>query len=145
MRLYIASSWRNEARVLRLAEVLRGAGHEVDAFCDKSSGRYSFRLDELRLTSNLAPNGLLSHPMVLRAFVEDRRKLDWSEGVILMLPAGASSHLEGGYAVGQGKALYILEPPGGFEHIGEVELMYGLATGVFSEHALLKELRAGKE
>jgi len=47
VKIYIASSWKNENSVLRLAELLRVWGHKVDAFADDSSGRYIFDWREI--------------------------------------------------------------------------------------------------
>ena len=44
----------------------------------------------------------------------------------MIMPCGRSSHLEGGYAVGKGKKLYIV---GDFPR-GEFDVMYGLANGL---------------
>lgn len=61
-----------------------------------------------------------------KAFEADKAGLDWADTVVLLLPAGRSSHLEAGYAVGQGKDLFILGPP----VPGEFDVMYGFARVV---------------
>lgn len=58
----------------------------------------------------------------------DLRHLTRADIVVLVLPCGKSSHLELGWALGQGKKGYILLP-------GEPErwdVMYRFATGVFT-------------
>ncbi len=47
MKLYIASSWKNEFMCLNLAIILRDYGHEVDCFCDPSCGRFVFDWSKL--------------------------------------------------------------------------------------------------
>lgn len=128
MRIYLASSWKNEARVLKVANTLRGMGHEVDAFCDASTGRMSFNWNALSKFEHetLTTKTAMKHPIPQKAFAEDRKWLDWSECVVLVLPAGNSAHLEAGYAKGQGKRLFILAPLGGFEE-GKFDVMYGFA------------------
>ena len=133
MKLYIASSWKLEDLCLSLARLLRDHGHEVDCFCDPSTGRYSFHWSEMvEREEDLArfdQFAFQEDPRSVRAFDEDKKWLDWSEAVVLVLPfkGGRSSHLEAGYAKGQGKRLYVLGqfPP------GEYEVMYGFADGIY--------------
>ena len=131
MKIYIASSWKNEEQCLSLAGLLRNEGHKVDCFCDPSTGRYSFHWSELvKKEEDLATFDQFKFqedPRTMRAFQEDKKWLDWSEAVVLLLPCGRSAHLEGGYAKGQGKLLYVLGdfPP------GEFEVLYGFADGIF--------------
>lgn len=56
----------------------------------------------------------------------DKRNIDASDAVVLVLPAGKSGHLELGYAAGKGKQTYILldADPERFD------VMYQFATGV---------------
>lgn len=123
MRIYVASSWKNEKRCLLIAKVLRDWGHEVDCFCDASSGRYVFNYQELGDVSKMNAVSALEEPKVIRAFQEDKHWLDWAECVVLLLPSGKSAHLEAGYAAGRGKKLVIL---GEFPK-GEMDVMYGFA------------------
>ena len=59
-----------------------------------------------------------------KAFDEDKKWIDWADVVFLLLPAGKSSHLEAGYAKGQGKKLVIFQE--NFPK-GEFDVMYGFA------------------
>ena len=59
-----------------------------------------------------------------KAFAEDKKWIDWSDAVLLVLPAGRSAHLEAGYAVGRGKKLIVY---GDFP-TGEFDVMYGFAN-----------------
>ena len=126
MRIYIASSWRNDG-CIGLARWLRGLGHQVDCFCDPSTGRYVFHWSELvpdesALREYDAVDFLRPEP-VRRAYQEDRKWIDWAQAVLLYLPCGRSAHLEAGYAVGMGKRLVIY---GQFEK-GQFDVMYGFA------------------
>ena len=131
MKIYIASSWKNQKAVIALAEYLERYGFEVDAFCRSSDSRYAFHWSELvddeEDLANYDAIEMLADPRTQRAFKEDRKWLDWSDCVIMLMPCGRSSHLEGGYAKGQGKLLYIY---GDFPK-GEFDVMYGLANGLF--------------
>jgi len=132
-RIYIASSWKNEMVCRVMADLLRNEGHEVDCFCDPSSGRYVFHWTELvQRQEDLAKYDaieFLADPRTQRAFAEDRSWLDWADTVLLMLPCGRSAHLEAGYGKGCGKRLFIY---GDFLK-GEFDVMYGFAAGLFRE------------
>lgn len=134
MRIYMASSWKIASLVKCIAEILRLNGLEVDCFCDESTGRFSFSFDQLPAESKLM-NGseIFSLFVVLRAFQEDRKWLDWADACVLVLPSGRSAHLEAGYAVGRGKKLYII----GDLKPGEWDVMYGFAERIYSYDQLV--------
>ena len=140
-KIYIASSWKNEYLLLNLAGILRHEGHEVDLFCDDSTGRFRFCYTDIPGGhENMNAVSFLNTPEALRAFHEDRKWLDWCDVCLLVLPSGRSSHLEAGYAVGRGKKLYIL---GGYV-TGEFDVMYGFAEQLFDFSQLnwlLEELK----
>ena len=144
-KIYLASSWENEKKLLAIAEILREEGFEVDCFCDSSSGRYVFSFAEIDKAENLDAINMLENKKTQKAFEEDKKWLDWCNICILILPAGNSAHLEAGYAKGQGKKLFIL---GDFPK-GEWDVMYGFAdklfktfeNGISGFDLLVKELR----
>lgn len=129
LKIYLASSWKNEGLVLIFAELLRGHGYEVDAFCDASCGRFicdvSCLPDKPEEMNHITA---MQHQEFQRAFREDKKWLDWADVCVLILPCGRSAHLEAGYAKGQGKGLIIMSPmlP------GEWDVMYGFADYVLS-------------
>ncbi|GAJ21405.1 unnamed protein product [marine sediment metagenome] len=148
MKIYIASSWKNQVKVLALAKRLEVEGFEVDAFCRATNKRYAFHWsefvdDEFDLTKYDAID-FLDDPKVQRAFKEDKKWLDWSDTVIMLMPCGRSSHIEAGYAKGQGKLLYIY---GEFVK-GEFDVMYGFANGLYRTtqlDGLIQELKTKEE
>lgn len=131
MKLYLASSWKMRDRLLSLASLLRLEGHEVDLFCDDSTGRYTFHWSKfVEREEDLLQydaKSFIGDERVIRAFIEDKRWIDWAEGVVLVLPSGRSAHLEAGYAVGSGKHLWIF----GELPKGQFDVMYGFARGLF--------------
>jgi len=131
MKIYIASSWKNQNFCKAVADALRTEGHEVDCFCDGSSGRYVFHGTEFvkreEDMANYDAIEFISDARTIRAFEEDRRWLDWADACVLILPSGRSAHLESGYAKGRGKRLFIY---GDFPK-GEFEVMYRFADGMF--------------
>jgi hypothetical protein len=144
VKLYVASSWKNEHMCRILAGVLRDYGHEVDCFCDPASGRFVFRWPEL--VSNLSnpadlqkynAQSFLADERTQRAFAEDKKWLDWCDGVVLVLPSGRSAHLEAGYAVGRGKPVWAW----GKIPDGEFDVMYGFFAGLYNGNELSKCLR----
>lgn len=131
MKIYVASSWKNKYQCLLTARLLRMQGHEVDCFCDDSTGRYAFHWTEIAKKEEdldkLDQFAFQADPRTQRAFAEDKKWLDWADAVVLLLPCNRSAHLEGGYIKGKGKKLYIV---GDFSP-GEIEVMYLLADGIY--------------
>jgi hypothetical protein len=124
-KIYLASSWKNEALVLSWAKRLRFCGDEVDAFCDRGiNGRFVFHFSEIGDVTKLDAINFLEDKRSQKAFTEDKKWLDWADVCLLILPAGKSSHLEAGYAVGCGKKLIIWQEE--FPK-GEFDVMYGFA------------------
>ena len=145
MKIYLASSWKNQQQVLALADIFESNGFEVDTFRRKTDKRYAFHWSEFVDTETALQNydaiSFLADPRVLRAFQEDKRWLDWADTVVLVLPCGRSAHLEAGYAKGQGKSLYIY---GDFKK-GEFDVMYGFADGLFRLNELANLINALRE
>ena len=70
-------------------------------------------------------------------FEFDKHHLDRTDGLVMVMPAGKSSHLELGYTIGKGKPGFVL-----FDAVPErYDVMYQFATGVFfNVDDLIKEL-----
>lgn len=126
-RIYIASSWRGEKDVLNLATLLRRRNHEVYAFCEDGAGHYSFGFSTTPGAGSMTAREMLQTDEARQAFAADKAGLDWADTCVLLLPAGRSSHLEAGYAVGQGKDLFILDLEAA---LGECDVMYGFARAI---------------
>jgi len=141
LKIYIATSWKCEDWAKLIAQLLRVDGHEVDCFCDASTGRYCFKwtdhfndIKEANVFSFLA----LPDAIALTAGV-DMQKFGfwfvvraWADAVLMLYPCGNSAHLEAGYAKGSGKLLFIYGqfPDGYFEN------MYGFADAIFDPDQL---------
>lgn len=139
MRIYVASSWRNE-RQPSIVEQLRAAGHEVYDF------RHPPRGDHLGFSwSEVDPEWkswrtdqyirALEHPVARAGFDSDFGAMQEAEGCVLVLPSGRSAHLEAGYFVGAGKPLWIVLAEHEFGNDGRdqtsnTELMYLMATEI---------------
>jgi hypothetical protein len=112
VKLYVATSWKNEAFPAVVAK-LRGYGHECYDFRDANR---SFNWSEIDPTWDRANpvldkwnlcNALMSKPAA-KAFSHDKAALDWCDAGVLVMPCGRSAHLEAGYLIGQGKPVWIL-------------------------------------
>lgn len=128
-RIYIATSWKLADEAIQMTKDLRAVGHEVDCFCDDSAGRFVFSFTEIENYENLNAIEFLKYDKPQKAYMEDKKGLDWADTVILILPSGKSAHLEAGYARGQDKELYIY---GDFPK-GEFDVMYGFANKMFKK------------
>jgi nucleoside 2-deoxyribosyltransferase len=143
MKVYLASSWRNAEQVKQIKDVLISKGHEVDAFCDSSAGRFVFSFDLLPDVSGMNAKTVMQEPAVQKAFAEDKKWLDWADACVMILPAGNSAHLEAGYAKGQGKKLVIYRP---VLPKGEFDVMYGFADLITEDlHDVVEFLGKGDE
>jgi hypothetical protein len=134
MKVYIATSWKMQVAAKQMADSLRRLGHEVDCFCDQSTGRYVFHWTEFvekeEELQNYNAISFLADPRTRRAFEEDRGYIDWCDAVVMIHPCGKSAHLEAGYAKGIGKKLFMW----GLFPKGEFDVMYGFADGLFTEN-----------
>lgn len=125
MKIYVASSWRNE-RQQHVVRALREAGHDVydfrnpdHAFPWKACATEDQLKDPRRFRDEV-----LSHPIALAGFQHDMEALASADATVLVLPCGRSAHLELGYATGQKrKTVVLLDDP-----ISEPELMYLACT-----------------
>ena len=122
MKIYVASSWRNERQPV-VVESLRAAGHEVYDFRHPSEGDNGFSWRQITPTPRPWPPSLtievLNHPVAIAGFGKDHAAMEWADAFVMVLPCGKSAHLELGWACGAGKPSFIL-----MENDDEPELMY---------------------
>ncbi|MFL5350123.1 MAG: hypothetical protein ACJ8AT_35550 [Hyalangium sp.] len=128
LRIYVASSWRNEARQQEVVRILRAAGHEVYDFRNPAPGNTGFSWREVHPGwESWTPEEYreaLSHPVAERGFSYDMNALRACDACVLVGPCGRSAHLELGWAVGAGKFTVVLLAP------GEAELMVKMCDQV---------------
>ena len=125
--IYLIGSLRNPT-IPQIAETLRQSGHEVfddwyaagpeadDKWKDYEQGRGHSYVE-----------ALAGHA-ARHVFSFDLEHLNRSTAAILVLPAGKSGHLELGYAIGRGKAGYIL-----LDTPDRWDVMYSFATRVTTD------------
>jgi len=121
VKLYLASSWRNE-RQPEILEMLRFRGFEVYDFRNPAPGVTGFgwrqTIDRpIETCTDLLE--ALTHPRAQEGFDHDYNAMKWADACVLLLPCGNSAHLEAGWFAGQGKPVAVLCP-----ELREPELMY---------------------
>ena len=118
MRIYVASSWRNEYQP-EVVRRLRELGHEVYDFrgCDTGWGSATDRVGipggfswsnvdpDWKSWPDDVPRYLLGleHPRAIEGYNRDMDALKRADAYILVNPCGQSAHAELGYASGAGK------------------------------------------
>lgn len=107
MKVYVASSWRNQVYP-EVVKALRQAGHDVYDFRHQSVSWEEF---DWNVTDGVRSGELLEvlrHPEVQARFNSDMRALENCDAVVCVLPCGRSAHLELGYGIGTGKRTVLL-------------------------------------
>jgi hypothetical protein len=121
MKVYVASSWRNETRQQAVVQALREAGHDTYDF--RAPGA-SFAWKEAATSEQLRDprrfrDEVLTHPLARAGFEADMGSLRSAEATVLVLPCGRSAHLELGWGARNAKSIVLLDDP-----VSEPELMY---------------------
>lgn len=111
IRVYVASSWRNEFQP-EVVHVLREDGHDVYDFKD-SEGFHWEEVDQnwKRWPCSIPDylNGL-NHPCALRGYKRDMSHLQGCDICVYVMPCGVSASFEAGWAVGAGKFVIVYVP-----------------------------------
>lgn len=116
MKIYVCSSWKNEIYPTMLEFLRRNCHCDVWDWRNPPSGDRGFSWSEIdekwqSWTVSSYKSGLATK-RAWHGFLLDKHGIDTADKVILLLPSGRSSHLEAGYAVGNGKPLAIFMPEG---------------------------------
>ena len=129
MKVYVASSWRNERQPAVVA-ALREIGCEVYDFKNPGPGDNGFHWSEIDAEwKSWTPEQFakaLEHPIAREGFGRDMTALMDADLVVLVLPCGRSAHLEAGYGVGRDKTVFVLVE--GDDYVPE--LMYRMFDGI---------------
>lgn len=145
MRIYVASSWRNQFQQ-EVVRLLRAEGHEVYDFRgegsgwnDGTEGAGGFSWSEVDPEWKSWPEDIprylqgLKHPRAVEGFNRDMDALKRCDACVMVNPCGQSVHAEMGWACGDGKATIVYCPA-----IREPDLMVKMAdliTGNFTDVA----------
>ena len=129
-KVYVASSWRNEAQE-SLVKELRLIGFDVYDFKHPDDGKPGFKwskLDEKWQNWSMEQyRKALKDDYAKFGFNRDFDAMKEADICVLCLPCGRSAHLEAGWMKGAGKRVIAFIPPGSSI---EPELMYGLLDGI---------------
>jgi hypothetical protein len=122
MKIYIASSWKNEYYE-KVLKIIKKNGHDIYDFRNPSTGNKGFHWSTIDKDWKGWTTGkyrkALEHPIVHEGFNSDFNAMEWADCCVLLLPAGKSAHTEAGWMKGKGKNVYIFMP-----EKQEPELMY---------------------
>ena len=139
--VYLIGSLR-EKRVPDVAKLLRAKGFVVfdDWYAAGPHADDAWRDYEKARGHNMAQ--ALKGFAARNVFQFDKTHLERATSVVLVMPAGKSGHLELGWALGKGKAGYVLldgEPE-------RYDVMYQFATGVYTDvDSLVPDLTRSEE
>lgn len=132
MKVYVASSWRNNHQP-EVVQMLRANGHEVYDFKNPREGDNGFHWSEIdedwKTWDAEQYRTALIHPIAEDGFSSDWNAMEWANACVLVLPCGRSAHIEAGYFVGAGKRLVIL-----LTGQNEPELMYKMTPHICLTH-----------
>jgi hypothetical protein len=116
MRIYVASSWRNELQP-SVVQALRRLGHDVYDFRHPKPGDDGFRWSEVggsesykhgdRIPAEVYRK-MLAHPRAVDGYASDISHVRDCDAVVYVLPCGRSASWEFGYAMGQGKRGFVV-------------------------------------
>lgn len=124
MKIYVASSWRND-RQPEIVEALRAAGHEVYDFKNPGPGKKGFAWSDIdpnwKQWTNREYRDALGHPIAKDGFSNDFDAMRWADACIMVMPCGRSAHVEAGWMQGSDRPVIVLQ-----EKEAEPELMYKL-------------------
>jgi hypothetical protein len=135
MKIYVASSWRNELQG-GVVEMARMLGHEVYDFKNPPHGGGGFSWADIdpewEKWTTEQYKAALSTDIAVKGYWSDKRGMEWAELGILVLPCGRSAHTEAGWMQGMGMPVYVFSPG---KH--EPELMYKVFEGIIGTWAEL--------
>jgi hypothetical protein len=136
LRIYVASSWRNEFQQM-VVMCLRSMGHEVYDFRNPP-GRSGFSWSQIdpnwKNWTSEEYKDALDHPISQAGFDSDFNAMKWADCCIMVLPCGRSANTEAGWMKGAGKKVYVFQPIP-----QEPELMYKIYDGILTHvHELHK-------
>ncbi|UOB16603.1 hypothetical protein [Abyssalbus ytuae] len=130
MKIYVASSWRNEYQPL-VVVLLRSLGHKVYDFRNPSEDNKGFSWSEIdpnwKDWTSDEYREALNHPIAEKGFKSDFDAMKWADCCLMVLPCGRSANTEAGWMKGAGKKVFIFQPLK-----QEPELMYKIYDGIIT-------------
>jgi hypothetical protein len=109
MKVYVASSWRNQYQP-EVVALLRQDGHDVYDFKDAQGFQWSEVDPEWQQWSPQKYLEGLRHPRAERGFNRDMTALRACDVCVYVMPCGPSASMEMGWAVAAGKHVIVYVP-----------------------------------
>ena len=138
MKIYVASSWRNEFQQ-EVVRRLRELGHEVYDFRNPAPGNHGFSWSQIDPDwQNWTPDEYvksLKHPIAEHGFKCDFDAMKWADCCVMVLPCGRSANTEAGWMKGAGKEVHVVMP-----FAQEPELMYKIYDSIIIEFSQLDNI-----
>lgn len=136
MKIYVASSWRNEIQP-KVVGILKEEGHDVYDFRNPTEGDNGFAWSDIDENwenwTTEEYKQALEHPIAKAGFKHDFDAMKWADCCVMVLPCGRSANTEAGWMKGAGKEVYV------FQSIPqEPELMYKIYDGIITNYCQLR-------
>ena len=129
MKIYVASSWRNNHQPT-VVSMLRELGHSVYDFKHPEPGHDGFHWSEIdggwQDWDVNRYRTALDHPIALRGYGKDMAAMEAAHGCVVVMPCGRSAHLEAGWFCGRGRPCWFYYPA---TVMVEPELMAKMGSG----------------
>lgn len=130
MKIYVASSWRNEYQQ-NVVEILRSLGHEVYDFKNPPHGKGGFAWSAVDTNwenwTTEQYRDALHHPIASKGFESDFDAMQWADCCVMVLPCGRSANSEAGWFKGAGRPVFVFSPTK-----QEPELMYKMFDAIIA-------------
>ncbi|HBI25635.1 MAG: hypothetical protein UT41_C0001G0247 [Candidatus Wolfebacteria bacterium GW2011_GWC2_39_22] len=126
MKFFIASPWKNKEQVEELTQELEQLGHTAYSYVQSGSNLLTGKPieDEMKEFSQALTNWKIDD-RIGKIAQSEIQALRESDIVILLLPAGDSSHMEAGIGYGMGKRMVLIGP------VEKPEIIYTLFNHVY--------------
>ena len=111
MKYFIASRWENMKQVQYLTENLHALGHDIFSYVTDKRNFVSKK--ELEQPQDVFKGGddWRTRPALKAMFDKDMEGLAGCDVMVLLLPAGETSHIEAGIAYGLSKKMILIGEP----------------------------------
>ena len=126
MKFFIASPWKNKEQVEQLTAELEKMGHTAYSFMESGSNLLTGKPIEVEMKEfSEALVNWKADDRIARIVESEVQAIKDDDVVILLLPAGDSSHMEAGIGYGMGKRMVLIGP------VEKPEIIYLLFNHVY--------------
>lgn len=125
LKIYLAGGLVNP-QIVEITKLLQEAGHTPFSEWYTPGPEADVRWRDYELSIGFSYREALKRPSAQNTFNFDKKHIDDSDVMLMILPCGKSAHMELGYMIGTGKPAHILMP----EEPERWDVMYNFATAV---------------